>query len=237
MQTQGYWESITRNRIKRRRFLGATALGTSAFALSISCGGGDDDSSGGEGLVAKLEDSTSRAKAGGVLKDYSPSDVTSFDALASSTSASNQVANRVYSRLLRQTTVKYPDEASLDLVEGDLAESYEMSSDKLQITMKLRQGPKWDPQAPTSGRAIDAQDVMFSWDKFSRLSNFRGTLAYDASTAPLAPIESVNAPDSRTIIFKLHQPFSDTLGLMTSYLYISPREADGGVDPRGQSRG
>ena len=82
-------------------------------------------------------------------------------------------------------------------------ESWEVSPDKLTLTIKLRQGMKWDPQAPTSGRAMDTSDILFSWEKFKKVNASAANLAYDATKSPGAAIETVTAPDSKTIVFKL----------------------------------
>src|SRR3546814_19813515 len=62
---------------------------------------------------------------------------------------------------------KYPDVATGE-AEGQIATSFEISPDKLKLTLKLRQGMKWDSRAPTNGRNLNAQDVVFSWNKFAR---------------------------------------------------------------------
>jgi hypothetical protein len=32
----------------------------------------------------------------------------------------------------------------------------------------------WDEDAPTSGRAMNSQDVVFSWNKFAELNQLAG---------------------------------------------------------------
>jgi len=122
-------------------------------------------------------------------------------------------------------------------IEGDLAESWEVAPDGLQVTFKLRPEAKFDPRPPTSGRAVDSGDVLFSWKKFSELSSFRSDLSNAASNA--APIQSMSAPDARTVVVKLAFPDALTLPLLASagHLWIQPKEADGGFDPRQDARG
>ena len=242
----GYWDSITKSRISRRRALTTTgAVSASALALSlIGCGSdGDSDEKAAtadkSGLVSTPVDSLAQAKPGGGLKDFANADITSFDALASNNASTvNQVTIFAYSRLLKFVTAKYPKEAD-GSVEGDLAESYELSGDKATLTFKLRQGVKWDSRAPTNGRTMDAEDVMFSWKKFGALNTTASNLVYNAEKAPSAPIESVSAPDNRTIVMKLKQFDSSMFQLFASYdhFYIMPRESDGGFDPRSVVRG
>jgi peptide/nickel transport system substrate-binding protein len=211
------------------------------MALTLSgCGGGDDGAPRDRsGLVATPVDTTSQAKAGGTIKHFFTGDAQHLDALTSSNAnVTNYVSPFANVRLLRWTLGKYPNIAD-GTPEGYAAESFELSPDKLQMTFKLRQGMKWDSRAPTSGRALDAQDLVFSWTKFARVNNLRSSLAYDATSAPLAPVESVSAPDSRTFVMKLRQPDSRMVPFLSSYDYfnVMPRESDGGYDPRREVRG
>ena len=59
------------------------------------------------------------------------------------------------------------------------------------ITLKLRQGVKWHNKAPVNGRAVDVDDVLFSWNRFAA----KGATAPSSSTSanPDAPILSMTA--------------------------------------------
>ncbi len=246
MSTDSYWNSYLTGRLSRRRAIGAAAGAAAGLAaLSLAgCGGGSD--SGGttqpsgdtSGLLTTPADSTSRAKAGGVLKHFDTADVTTFDPIATTSfSAQSRIAAYTYPRMVKFKTAKFPEFATGE-VEGDLAESFEMSGDKLQVTFKIRQGLKWDSRAPTNGRVIDAQDIMSTWTRYSKLSTSRGNLVYDAASAPTAPVETMTSPDARTIVLKLKQPDASLLSLFGwRSFYIMPREADGGFDPKGETRG
>jgi ABC-type transport system substrate-binding protein len=220
----------------------AAAAGTGVAALSlVGCGGGggDDDGSLGEqtGLIQRPQDESSKAKTGGTLKTVRAADVPNgFDVLSTNNAQTLSVATLAYPRLLKFKAAKYPDEASGDS-EGDLAESFELSGDKLQLTLKLKRDLKWDSRAPTSGRLIDAEDVTFSWKKFVERNAAALDLAYEKS--PGAPIDTISAPDKNTIVFKMKQPDSSLLQLLTSaaHFFIMPRESDGGFDPRSDVRG
>ena len=243
MPEKSYWEQAAGKRATRRRLIaGGAMLGGSAVALSLfGCSGGDDDSSGGEGsgLVSKPVDTTSQAKAGGTLKDFATADPTHFDALLSSNAnVVNFVSPYAYPRLLKWTLGTYPKIAD-GSIEGLAAESFELSPDKLTLTFKLRPNMKWDSRAPTSSRSLDAQDVVFSFNKFAQLNNLRSNLAYNAQSAPQAPAESVTAPDDRTVVMKLRQPDSRVLPMLVAYDYfnVMPRESEGGFDPRREVRG
>ncbi len=159
MAGNGYWERVTSSRLSRRRALGgAAALGAGATALSlVGCGGGDSGGSSGSGgdanaLIAKPRDTTAQAKPGGVFKDFLPADTTTMDPIQSTSfTAKAYVAAFTYPQLVKFKNAKYPESAD-GTVEGDGAESLEISPDKLQITFKLRQGMKWESRSPTNGR-------------------------------------------------------------------------------------
>jgi ABC-type transport system substrate-binding protein len=158
--------------------------------------------------------------------------------MASSSQATYQLASLTYPRLLKFTAATYPDVAK-GTVEGDLAESWELLPDKLTLTFKLRPGLKWEARAPTNGRAIDASDVVASWNRFARLSPNRYDLLYHADLGAGSAVESVSTPNASTVVFKLKQPDSSVLGLFASdrLFYVMPKEAEAGFDPRVEVRG
>lgn len=244
MSDTGYWRRLTAARFDRRRALtaaGGSALG--ALFLSACGGGGSAGSSSSESkgadAVAKPVDTTSKAKAGGVLKHWLTGDPAHLDPLLSSNAnVVNFVSPFAYPKLMKWTQGTYPKSAD-GAMEGYAAESYEISPDKLQITFKLRPTMKWDSRAPTNGRPLDAQDVVFSWNKFNQANLLRSNLIYDAKSAPLAPGESITATDARTVVIKLRQPDSRVMPIFCAYDYLNlmPREADGGFDPKKDVRG
>ncbi|HXH21371.1 MAG TPA: ABC transporter substrate-binding protein [Dehalococcoidia bacterium] len=238
----GYWERMTKSRLSRRRALGGAAVaGAGAIALGVAgCGGGGESGTAGgdaSGLLSQPVDSTSRAKPGGAVRDFRNEDITSMDALTNNSFTRTGVSNYVYPRLLKFKVAKAPHRASGEN-EGELADHYEITGDKLQLTFKLRQGLKWDPRSPTNGRPIDADDVVFSWDRFTRLSPLKGDILYSESS-PGVPVMSLKATDKSTVVAQLHHPDAAVLHLFASsvILPIMPREADGGFDPRGTARG
>jgi ABC-type transport system substrate-binding protein len=119
-------------------------------------------------------------------------------------------------------------------IEGDLAESFELSNDRMQVTLKLRSGMHWDLP---SKREIDSQDFLFSWNKFTKVSAYRSFMSREAS--PDGPIESVSAPDAKTVVIKLASPDPAIMTLLASnnMFIVMPRESDGGFDPKTEIRG
>lgn len=242
MQT-GYWSGVLRQRLSRRRAMGtAAALGAGAATLTlVGCGSeGGGSQQRGSGLLAEPVNTTSQAKAGGTLRDVYNADLTHGDALLSnSASTVNLVSVFAYPRLLKFTVVQYPKQNDGSMVEGETMESFEFSGDRLTLTMKLRQGMKWDGRAPTNGRVITTEDVLFSWKKFAAVNASAPNLVYDATRSPGAAVESVTAPDNRTIVMKLKQPDPALLTLLAGWdqFYVMPTESEGGFDPKTEVRG
>jgi peptide/nickel transport system substrate-binding protein len=237
-----YWERFANSRLTRRRALaGSAAVGVGAVALSaVGCGGGSSGG-GGEagapaaGLLTQPVDTTKQAKAGGIWKSLTGADVTNFDPLSSQSFTTQITAGYVYPRLLK--IIPGVLKGSAGDVEPDLAESYEISGDKLQITLHLRQNMKWDSRSPTNARPVTAEDVVFSWNKFASLSPYSNVLANAKSKD--AAVLSMTATDAKTVVAKL--AFTDAAALTmlgsSAALYIMPKESDGGFDPKGDVRG
>lgn len=238
-----YWANTLHARIGRRRALAATGAGALAAGLLAACSGDDEPSSGSgntsNSRVTQPADTTSRAKVGGVLKGFQTTDAfQGLDPLTTNHGDTVLQAALVYGRMLKFTVAKYP-EVAIQSVEGDVAQSYELSPDKLTLTFKLRQGLKWDSRAPTSSRLLDAEDILYSWNKFANVHPASSDLAYDSQRAPAAPITSVSSPDKSTIVFKLNKPDTSLLPLLATWdhLWILPKEADGGFNSKTEMRG
>ena len=93
------------------------------------------------------------------------------------------------------------------IVIGDLAESYEISPDGLTLTFHIRKGVHWQDKPPVNGRELVAEDIAFHFQRFMGQGDFA-----DAEPSPHAtsisnlPIESIEAPDRYTVVFKLSKP-------------------------------
>ncbi|PKB72451.1 MAG: hypothetical protein BZY87_00450 [SAR202 cluster bacterium Io17-Chloro-G6] len=68
-----------------------------------------------------------------------------------------------YSRLLRLRSGQGLDQPNL-MLECDLCQSWEMTDD-LAYVFKLRPGVLWQNVAPVNGRALTAQDIVFSYER------------------------------------------------------------------------
>jgi peptide/nickel transport system substrate-binding protein len=228
-----YWSNLLSNRIRRRRALAMAGSAALASAVLASCGGDDQPGQANErNLVAEPVDTLQRAKRNGLMKDRTPwGDPASLDVSLASNSL-RPISTQVYSTLvLFKPGFMKPSENE---VGPDLAESWEYSPDGLQIALKLRQGVRWHNKPPVNGRSLDVEDVLFSWDRFTRKSALRSSIANVVD--PRAPVLSLTAPDSRTIVINLKEPVIYGLGLFSPTtpggLYIIPKETDTTFDMR-----
>ncbi len=109
----------------------------------------------------------------------------------------------------------------------DLAESYEISQDGLTYTFKLRANAKWQNKAPLNGRAVSADDVVYSFERFRKVSPQKSN--FDM-------VKEVKASDPRTVVFTLNTafaPFETTIA--SPMFWIMPKEvieADGDARKR-----
>jgi peptide/nickel transport system substrate-binding protein len=222
-----YWQKVLDRRVTRRRVLVSTGGFAAAAAFLAACGGDDDggDGDGSSGLVYKIEDETSRAKHGGVYI------TTQDNAFARAPDphrigAHTAVAQRGYSQLFR---IKGGHLANTDGdFMGDLAESWELSPDRLTLTVKLEKQAGFAPLPPVNGRLVDADDIVFSWRRMIDAAGpLRGDLANEIN--PDAPIQSVTALDKQTVQLKLAEPNATIFTLLglagLGGFWIVPKEA------------
>ncbi len=227
-----YWTRILNQRVTRRRGIAGSAAAGLSAAFLAACGGSSSKSSStskgapglkdASGLVTQPVDTTKDAKKGGVLKRNSAGDG-SLDP-NQSVGQTSPFLELSYSRLITWKP-GFMAPAQEDQIAGDTAESWEFSPDRLQITMKLRQGMKFHNLPPVNGRVLDADDVLFSWKRFSETSATRGAIANIAN--PSAPVLSVTSPDSKTIVIKLKDPIAYALSFFGAREQVNmlPKEA------------
>ncbi len=239
-----YWSSIlSKRQLSRRRLLGGTAgIAAGGMALSlIGCGSGSGGKDTGprdsSGLLGDSRDTTKEAKAGGIWEDSITSDVITLDPHANNGTPTFQQLVPVYSLLVKHGLAPLDTAPTPDLITGDAAESWEVSGDGLQVTFKLRANHRFDPRSPTNGRAMEAADAKWSWDRTTRISPFSVDIANQRN--PASPVESVSTPDSRTVVLKLAFPHASLLEMLAyyQYYYLLPREAEDKFDPRSDMRG
>jgi peptide/nickel transport system substrate-binding protein len=104
-------------------------------------------------------------------------------------------------------------EPNADLqLEGALAESYEVSDDGLTYTFTLRDGVTFH-----NGRPLTSDDVVYS------LERILDPEVASPQASRFTLIEEATAPDPRTVVFTLREPFAPLLA-NTRYLYVVARE-------------
>jgi peptide/nickel transport system substrate-binding protein len=94
---------------------------------------------------------------------------------------------------------------------NDLATSYEVSPDGLTYTFRIRTDARF-----SDGHPLTAEDVVFTFE----------TTKNKASAADLTMLDSVNAPDASTVVFRLKHPWS-TFVFHLSEIGIVPKHAYG----------
>ena len=112
--------------------------------------------------------------------------------LLASDSSSRDVAGQIYSGLVRY-------DKNLKL-EGELAESWDVSKDGLTITFHLRKGVKWH-----DGRPFTSRDVLFT---------YRATIDPKTPTAyaeNFKQVKRAEAPDPNTFRVTYGKPFAPAL--------------------------
>ncbi|HZU76306.1 MAG TPA: ABC transporter substrate-binding protein [Dehalococcoidia bacterium] len=250
-RASSYLASAARASLSRRRLLGgAAAFSAAAAGLTlVDCSSSNtnkgnaavpaNNSAPARGAVQTATPQSSPAAAkpvpGGTYQDYTTTDITSQDPIAATANIDRGEALWVYDRLFTyKVGVGQPATGQVD---SNVFSSWELNPQSLQITMKIRQGVKWDPRAPTNSRQIDAQDIKYSFDKFHAQSVYRKDWFQDLN--PASPFTSVETPDNQTVVLKTAFPLGavfDYLG-NTLGMYVMPREADGGFDPAHDARG
>src|SRR4051795_7796364 len=165
-----YWASVLQQRMTRRRAIVATGATAAGAAFLAACGGSDSGSSSSSTsssgttqteskLLTKVTDTTSSAKRGGTMKWTQASEPLHFDGMAQGQAQLNIYNGLAYDSLVRNKP-GITEPTTWTEVLPALAESWEISPDKLTITFKLRQGVKFHNKAPVNGRAFDAEDVV-----------------------------------------------------------------------------
>lgn len=216
----GYWDKITQSRITRRRALQMAALtGASAGAIAIvGCGGDDDDGGNGTPSAGNTPGAgEGTPKPGGVLRG-TVSLVLGKDPQKASSFLTHALASYSYSRLMRFKTVTgaLPQDQWYEAAP-EVAASVE-NPDPLTYIFTLRDDVKFHNVAPVNGRALNADDVVYSFERYREISPNKGNLAF---------VESVTASDDKTqVTFKLSEPFGLFLNRIASFqdLWIMPRE-------------
>jgi peptide/nickel transport system substrate-binding protein len=122
-------------------------------------------------------------------------------------------------------TLHTPDQ----YMTGMLAESWEMSPDRLTYTFHIRPGVRWHNKAPMNGRELTAHDIVFNFHRILGMGDFAEagpTPAGGASNLQIIPWESITATDDATVVMKLTEPRLAMLrtAAIDQFAFIMPPE-------------
>jgi peptide/nickel transport system substrate-binding protein len=120
---------------------------------------------------------------------------------------------------------------------GLLAESYELT-DPQTLVFHIRQGIYYQNLPPLNGRELNANDIVYSWDRnLGQGYGFTKPTPYSLMPAGYLLVKSVTATDNWTVVFKASQAsldfFQDVTDPFRSTNKIIPKEI---VDAYGDAR-
>jgi peptide/nickel transport system substrate-binding protein len=187
-------------------------LGTACFSPP---GGGDP---GGSANAAPQD--VGPPQPGGIYRYGLPSDARSLDPHAQSSYNTHVAIGATYSKLVDWKTgpdVPY----GTSEIEGDLAESWEVSEDGRTWTFHLRHGARFHDVPPVNGREFVAQDVLCTMQRIQELPGHQ--------LNQISMVENITAPDDYTVVFQLSEPYAafDT-NLAGQFMWILPCEGTRG---------
>ena len=236
-----YWLKAQRLRASRRRVLGGVgALGAGAAGLAlVGCGDDDDDAPAGTSSPAGTAAATTAAATaaattaaatqaavqgnpGGTLRlplsgvsSAQPPTIFPYENL---TYLAQTPSTYHYSRLLRSQSGKDIAVEDKTVLEGDLVSKWEQV-DPITFRFAWKPNVKWHNKAPLNGRAATAVDFSTTYNAFLKTSQNAAKFS--------AVIDSVSAPDEKTVLVKLKAPFAPFLATMaasTEGIWFIPAE-------------
>ncbi len=114
------------------------------------------------------------------------------------------MVQNIYNRLVKL-------DASKQIIP-DLAESWETSEDGLHITFHLTDKAKWH-----DGEPFTSADVKYTFDTIKQNDTYFGYTV-------MANVESIDAPDDKTVVFNMIQPDVSVIGYLGWYaVFILPK--------------
>jgi peptide/nickel transport system substrate-binding protein len=157
-------------------------------------------------------DQSMSSEKGGQLISAMIGEPSSLIFMVAGEAASAEIAANIFNSLLKYN-------ANLEL-EGELAQSWEVSQDNKTITFKLKPNLKWADDKP-----LTSDDVLFTWQSVVD-DNTRSPYASDYQL-----VEKAEAPDSLTFKVTYSTAFSPALSSWAS-LHILPEHLLKGQDLR-----
>ncbi|HMH50059.1 MAG TPA: ABC transporter substrate-binding protein [Candidatus Acidoferrum sp.] len=152
-------------------------------------------------IATSVTAQTETPRRGGVLLAAIGADAPSLDPHQEQTFATIELVAPLYSTLLQIDPYNYPK------IIGDLATEWKIASDGLTYTFKLRPGVKFH-----DGSALTSADVKASYDKIIFPPQGVRSIRKNSYSA----VQSVEAPDAGTVVFKLKFPSASLLDNLAS---------------------
>ena len=238
--------SLTRRSLLRRGAI--MSAGLSMFGLLLSaCSGGSNDSTtaatsaSNSGAATSASSTTSAATpsqqavtpsmsatpnagtigtpepaahTGGTLVQAAAADATTVNPILEADTVSADITSLIFDAVMQV-------DPSTTEPRGDMAKSWEISTDALTYTFTLQDGITWHDGSPFS-----ADDVKFTYDLHMNAGS------NSPHTAELTErVKSVEAPDDKTVVFTLTAPASPFL--VNNMIYeIVPQHILQSVDPK-----
>ncbi|GAA3969377.1 ABC transporter substrate-binding protein [Gordonia caeni] len=171
----------------RRRLLATTIAAATAMTIA-ACGGQSGDGASGPPVY------------GGTLTFYDPLEYSAW-APTNSIWSNSQVSNNVAERLVWQD----PETGEF---KPWLAESWEISDDRLTYTFKLKPGVTFSDGSP-----LDAATVKENFDQHGTGDEAKGIVPDPFWTDYVG----TDAPDAQTVVVKLSKPNSGFLQILSNY--------------------
>ncbi len=213
-----YWESVTRERMGRRRLLksgAAFSVGAAALAL-IGCGsddGGDDDQAAAEDPQGQVTGATGTPKQGGRY-GTSFATVGNYNTVAFYHDGYNNSGITAYDRFITARIDKrgYVLEA---------AQSIELP-EPTRVVVKMKPGMVFQNKAPVNGHKVTSADILASQAYIKALPNAEN------SGFVRQYVTRMEAPDETTVVYHLNSPlaylFSSTYLANPTSQPIIPKE-------------
>ena len=143
------------------------------------------------------------SEAGGTLVDALSGEPSGLIAMMAGESSASAIASNIFNSLL-----KY--DKNLELT-GELAQSWDVSSDQKTITFHLKPNLKW-----ADGKPLTSEDVLFTWK----------TVTDDKTRSPYGAdyklVKRAETPDSNTFKVTYAQPYAPALDSWSG-LHILPK--------------
>jgi peptide/nickel transport system substrate-binding protein len=194
-------QSLLARSLSRRSALRAGVIGATGLTVAAIAGCGGDEASNPTAAGSSADETP---RAGGVVNISGSREPTIWDPVLSEASPPATYAAPLYPHLF---VVKITPETNGNEFEfeTDLVESWEQPDERTYV-FKLRNG-KWGPHSALNGRAITAEDVAFS------LQRWRSSES--VISANYGPMESVQAVDARTVKVTLSHGFSPFIAYLS----------------------